>query len=96
MSFRQDGKKAHEWQQWREKHRDELVRSGVPDSVLQTGFHWLRFLEEGSDQQTGWSPDLLSPERVQVLHAFILREYGNERYRVCLRDIEKFLEKHAV
>ena len=93
MSFRHDGKKSHEWQQWCEQHRDELVRTGVPDSVLQTKFHWIRFLEESYDQWTGWSPDSLSPDRTRALHAFVLREYGNEQYRAFLKSIENILEK---
>jgi hypothetical protein len=93
MSFRHNGKKSHEWQEWCQTHRDELVRAGVPDSVLQTEFHWLRFLEEGYDQWTGWSPEMLSPEQARALHTFILQQYGNEKYRPCLRDIEVFLGK---
>ena len=96
MSFRHDGKKAHGWQRWCDMHRDELIRAGVPDFVLQTEFHWLRFLEEGYDQWTGWSPtQMLSPDRARILHSLILREYGNEQYKSFLRDIEVFLEKSS-
>ncbi len=93
MAFRQDGKQSHAWQQWCQQHRDELIRAGVPDSVLQSEFYWLKFLEEGYDLRTGWSPAQLSPEQARVLHAFILQKYGNDTYRACLKDIEQVFEK---
>jgi len=93
MSFRHDGKQAHEWKQWLETHRDDILRCGLPDSVLQSKFHWLRFLEESYDQWTGWSPSMLSRQQAQALHEWILREYGNEQYRGCLHEIERYITK---
>ena len=93
MSFRRDGKQSHQWRQWRIQHREELLAGGVPDSVLITELRWLVFLEHGYDQWTGWSPALLSRAQAQALHAFIMREYGEEKYRGCLRALEQYLER---
>src|SRR6266852_3386612 len=81
MSFRQDGKKAHDWKHWLKAHREDILRCGLPDSVLQSAYHWERFLEEGYDQWTGWSLTWLSRQEAQALHKFIFREYGNARRR---------------
>jgi len=91
MSFKHDGKKSHQWHQWLTAHRTGLCESGVPDSVLQSELHWIRFLEEGCDYDSGWFPRMLSPPQARAMHLFIQREYGDQQYRGLLRDIEVFL-----
>ncbi len=93
MSFRDEGEKAYEWKRWVEGRRDDIRRCGLPDSLMQTRFHWLRFLEVAYDEWTGWSPSMLSREQAQALHEFIVREYGNSQYRGCLYAIEKILAR---
>lgn len=94
MSFKHDGKKSHQWHQWLETHRSELCESGVPDAVLQTELHWIGFLEKGGDYASGWFPSMLSPGQARALHLLIQREYGDQRYRGFLRELEASLEKH--
>ncbi|MBN1429376.1 MAG: hypothetical protein JXB07_13465 [Anaerolineae bacterium] len=78
MSYRHDGKKAHQWHRWLHTHRDEIIRCGIPDCVLVDELYWIRFLEEaGYDYATGWSTRLLTPDQAQALRAFLTREYGN-------------------
>jgi hypothetical protein len=95
MSFRHDGKKTHDWKQWLEAHREDISRCGLPDSVLQSEFHWLRFLEESYDEWTSWSPSRLSRQQAQALHEFVVREYGDVQYRACLYAIEQVLKASA-
>jgi len=96
MSFKQDGKKQHKWYKWLDAHRCELLECGVPDTVLKTKLHWIRFLEDGCDYISGWFPKALSPSQAQALYSFICREYGNEEYRAFLRDIENMShDKHT-
>jgi hypothetical protein len=92
MSFKHDGKKSYQWQNWVATHRRELCEGGVPDAVLKTEYHWIRFLEEGCDYASGWNSEMLSLSQTQTLHAFIYREYGNERYRGFLRELEVILK----
>jgi hypothetical protein len=95
MSFKHDGKKSHQWSNWLEAHKRELCDCGVPDAVLRTEHHWIRFLGEGCDYDSGWFTSMLSPSHARALHSFIQREYGDEKYRGFLREIEVLLEKHA-
>jgi hypothetical protein len=96
MSFKHDGRESHQWHQWLETHRRELCESGVPDAVLKTKLHWIRFLEEGCDYDSGWFPSMLSPSQARALHSFVQREYGDERYRGFLRDLEVSLGKSTI
>jgi hypothetical protein len=95
MSFKHNGNKSHKWQQWLEAHRRELCESGVPDAVLRTELHWIRFLQEGCDYASGWDSSMLSPSQARALHSFIQREYGDEQYRGFLRELEVSFEKHT-
>ena len=95
MSFKHDGKKSHQWHNWVDAHRRELVASGVPHVVLDTELRWIRFLEEECDYEAGWFPNMLTPSEARALHSFIQREYGDQQYRGFLRQLENILEKHA-
>ncbi len=59
----------------------------MPDWILTDELRWLRFLEEGYDNESGWSPKLLDRDKASNLHVFIQREYGDERYRGTLHGI---------
>jgi hypothetical protein len=95
MTFKRDGKKSHAWNKWLDAHRRELCEGGVPDAVLRTEIHWVGFLEEECDYESGWFPNMLAPAQARILHAFIQREYGDQQYRGFLRELEVILEKHA-
>jgi hypothetical protein len=89
MSFRRDGEAARSWAVWLDKHRDDLVDCGVPDFVYADRPRWLRLLEEdGWDPVTGWKVEMLPAHQAALLHSFIIREYGRDRYRGLIRALE--------
>lgn len=93
MSFRREGETSHNWTKWIETHRLALLNCGVPDFLFESEHRWHRYLEEGYDEATRWFPTMLNRSQASSLHAFILQEYGNVRYRGCLRQIEEYIER---
>lgn len=68
--------------------REDLLAAGVPDWIFADEMRWLGLLEHGYDHESGWSPTMLDLDKAGNLHAFIHREYGDQRYRGTLHDIE--------
>ena len=96
MPFRRDSSRHFAWKKWAADHREDLLAAGVPDWILTDELKWLRFLEEGYDHESGWSPRMLDLDKARNLHAFIRREYGDQRYRGALHDIEAYLGEDPV
>jgi hypothetical protein len=88
VAFRRDGKAARGWDEWLDRHRDALVRCGIPEFLYGEERRWLRFLEEdGWDGETGWQVEMLAPQQAVHLKDFIIREYGPDSYRGLLRAL---------
>jgi hypothetical protein len=88
MSFGHDGQATRSWRSWLDKHRGELLKSGVPDFLYSERWRWIRLLEEdGWDPITGWKVEMLPADQAVFLHAFIVREYGRDRYRGLIRAL---------
>jgi hypothetical protein len=96
MPFRRDSSRHYSWKKWLADHRADLLEAGVPDWILTDELRWLRFLEEGFDNESGWSPTLLDHETARKLHGFIQREYGDEGYRGTLHDIVVHLREAPI
>ena len=96
MSYKHNGKASHRWCQWLARHRDDLIRCGVPDFVLVDELYWLRFLEEDAcDRVTGWNPRFLSPQQAQALRSFLLVEYPEQvdTYRPLLHWLDEIVSQ---
>jgi hypothetical protein len=92
MSFRHDGRKSHAWNQWRSRHRDELLRCGVHPALLERDNRWVHFLEHGWDPDSGFKVEDLTPAQGEALEAFLVREYGDDDYsaaHVCITDLRR-------
>jgi hypothetical protein len=93
MSFRRDGGKAHHWQQWLAEHRSALTAAGVPDWVWSEEERWRWFLVEGgTDLESGWQVEMLSPEQALRLREFILRVYPSDELSCLLRSLRLVAE----
>jgi len=74
---------------WLDRHRDALVRCGIPDFLYAEEQRWVRLLEEdGWDAETGWRVEMLAPHQAACLREFIVLEYGRDPYRGLLRALE--------
>jgi hypothetical protein len=92
MSFRRDGEAARSWGAWLDKHRNDLVKCGVPDFLYAERLRWLGLLEEdGWDPVTGWKVDMLGAHQAALLHSFLVCEYGADRYRGLIRALESVM-----
>ena len=87
MGFRRKSQEEKAWHDWLAAHRDELARCGVADWVLSDRCRWLRFLGEGYDIETGWSPALLPPDNQVLLYTLIEREYDLNGYLGLLLEM---------
>ena len=91
MGFRRDSSRHYLWKEWVADHQSGLLAAGVPDWILSDELRWCRFLEEGCDYASGWSPEMLEHSKVCQLHTFIQREYGDKDYRGLLHQLEMYL-----
>ena len=65
MSFRRDKEKTVRWQQWLQKHCDELVACGVPHILLEDQSHWVYFLEHGCFTPLGHREAIISIDEME-------------------------------
>ncbi len=78
MGFRQDKQHRRDWKQWVSEHREELLRTGVPEEVFSDEVRWLRLLEKGGDDhQSGWNVDVISDAESSRLYRFLREHYRN-------------------
>lgn len=92
MSFRHDGRKTHAWNQWKSRHRDEVLRCGVPPTLLEDEHRWAVFLEHGYDSQAGFSVADLSPDQGAALEEILTRAYGDDdrsAANVCITGLRR-------
>ena len=68
MSFRRDKQKTRNWHKWLQKHRDELLASGVPLVVLEDEQHWQHFMYEGYYTPFGSVEPVLNVDRMERQH----------------------------
>jgi hypothetical protein len=88
VAFRRDGQSARSWSVWLDRHRDALVRCGIPDFLYAGERRWVRLLEhDGWDAETGWRVEMLAPQQAGYLQELIIREYGADSYRGLLRAL---------
>lgn len=90
MSFRREKERPRRWQQRRARLRDELVATGMPEWVYADESRWAHFLQEGGlDWDTGWCVEMLPRLNAERLRALVVREYGPDQHRCCLRSLER-------
>lgn len=65
MSFRRDKEKALRWQQWLQRHRDELLACGIPQAVLEDESYWGYFLDHGYFTPSGMGGPLIDVDRME-------------------------------
>ena len=89
MAFRRDSERLLNWRRWLDKHRDILVALGLPDFVYGNERRWTCFLQEGGiDWESRWDVSMLTPNQAERFFDFVLREYGPDQHRCCLRALE--------
>jgi hypothetical protein len=88
MAFRRDGQAGRALSLWLDRHRDALVRCGIPDFVYAEERRWVGLLDaDGWDAETGWRVGMLTPQQADYLQDFVIREYGPDSYRGLLRAL---------
>lgn len=87
MAFRQHNKDAET--AWRKRQRDEFLRNGIPDFVVDDARRWKYVLLHGYDFQSGWDVSRLTKEQATNLLASLRQQYTNPTGLDLLRDLEK-------
>lgn len=88
MSFRQHNKNPEA--AWRKKHREALLRTGMPDCVLDDERRWHYVLLHGADEfESGWEPSWLTPEQARAMLEVLRPHYPNPIGLELLRELEK-------
>ena len=88
MSFRQRNK--HPEAAWRKQHREELLRQGMPDFVLDDERRWNYVLLHGADEfERGWDPSWITPEQAAGMLELLRSRYENPIGLELLRELEK-------
>jgi len=98
MAFRRDKQKILSWQTFLQKHRDELLASGVPLAVLVNEQHWQHFMYEGYYTPFGSSEPLLNVDHMERQHMkklclFLERELPDSPGCVVLNRLQFFLKR---
>ena len=94
MAFRRDTQAARSWSLWLDRHRDTLVRCGLPHFVYADEPRWFRFLgHDGWDAETGWRVEMLTPDQAARLHEFVVQEHGREPHRGLCRTLESVTDR---
>jgi hypothetical protein len=76
MAFRQHNKAPQT--EWRKKHRDELLRNGLPESVVDDERQWNYVLGHGADEfGTGWDTSWITRDQARRLLALLESHYTN-------------------
>ena len=88
MSFRQNNKEPDAV--WRKEHREELLRNGMPDFVLDNDRRWNYVLLHGADDfESGWNPSWIAPEQAAEMLKLLRLRYPNSVGLDLLRELEK-------
>jgi hypothetical protein len=88
VSFRQHNK--HPETVWRKEHREELLRAGMPDFVLDDERRWNYVLLHGADEfESGWEPSWIRPEQAGAMLGLLRSRYPNLISLELLRELEK-------
>jgi hypothetical protein len=98
MSFRRDKQKTRKWQQWLQKHRDELLTSGIPSMVLEDERHWEHFLYEGYYTPVGSAEPILNVhqmerQQMESLCCLLERECVDSPGYVVLNRLQYLLKR---
>ena len=94
MGYLRDGESQRAWSQWIDQHRDDFIRCSLPDFVFADKLTWFRFLEHGGwHPQPHWTVGVLSPHHAGALHDFIRGEYGSDKYRYILQNLDEVRRK---
>ncbi len=98
MSFRRDKQKTRRWQTFLQKHRDELVASGIPLTVLEDEQHWKHFMYEGYHTPFGSAEPILDVDHMEREHmerlcSFLERELPNSPGYVVLNRLQFLLKR---
>jgi len=98
MSFRHDKQKTRRWQTFLQKHRDELLASGIPLTVLEDEQHWQHFMLEGYYTPFGSSEPILMVDHMEREHMerlclFLERELPDSPSFVVLNRLQFLLKR---
>lgn len=88
MAFKQHNKDPET--AWRKKQREELLRNGMPDFLVDDGRRWNYVLLHGADDfQSDWNPSRLTKEQAANLLAMLRQQYTDPSGLELLRELEK-------
>jgi hypothetical protein len=88
MAFRQHNKNPQT--AWLKKQRDQLLRNGMPDFLVDDERRWNYVLLHGCDDfESGWNPSRLTKEQATNLLAMLRQHYTNPAGLELLRELEK-------
>src|SRR5215471_9155104 len=76
VSFRQHNQNPDA--AWRKEHREELLRAGMPDFVLDDERRWHYVLLHGRDDfESRWDPSWITPEQAASMLELLRSQYTN-------------------
>jgi hypothetical protein len=88
MSFRQHNKNPEA--AWRKEHREELLRLGMPDFVLDDEPRWHYVLLHAADEfESRWDPSWITPEQAAGMLELLRSHYTNPVGLELLRELKK-------
>jgi hypothetical protein len=88
MAFRQHNKDSETTR--RKTSPDELLRNGMPDSVVDDERRWIYVLLHGADEfGSGWDPTWVTKEQAENLLALLRLQYTNPVGLHLLTALEK-------
>jgi hypothetical protein len=88
MAFRQHNKNPET--AWRKDHRDELLRNGLPASVIDDERRWTYVLLHGDDEfGSGWDPSWITREQAGRLLTLVRSQYTNPAGLDLIRALQK-------
>ena len=75
---------------WRKEHREELLRAGMPDFLLDDERRWNYVLLHGADEfESGWEPSWITVEQAAAVLELLRPHYPKPIGLELLRELEK-------
>lgn len=76
MTYRRSSDERPGSSRWRRKHREFLLRCGLPNTIVGSDKALIYVLLHGSDEfGTGWDPSWVSREQAEALLRFLRQEF---------------------
>ena len=93
MAFRRSDDTSPGSQRWRLRHRTELLRYGIPESIVESDNALTHLLLHGYDAfGSGWEPASLSASEALALLAFLREQFTSD---ASAYDLVRILERQC-